>query len=174
MNHRETLYTFISLLGLQINPDKVTISSPGESFEFLGFCCQKGEIDLSESTLRKTKAKIKRKADALRRWSRSKELPYEKAAIGLIGAMNRKFYGSPKADAIDTETDFGDFTWSRWFYPHLTTDKGLKIIDNYLQDYIRYTVTGRHYKGNYRIRYEQLKEWGYLSLVHEYYKGKSH
>ena len=174
-HHRETLYSFISQLGLQINPDKVTISSPGESFEFLGFRCQKGEIDLSESTLRKTKAKIKRKADALRRWSRSKELSYEKAAIGLIRAMNRKFYGySRPDDDEENETDFGDFTWSRWFYPHLTTDKGLKIIDNYLQDYIRYTVTGRHYKGNYRIRYEQLKEWGYLSLVHEYYKGKSH
>lgn len=174
-HHRETLYSFISQLGLQINPDKVTISSPGESFEFLGFRCQKGEIDLSESTLRKTKAKIKRKADALRRWSRSKELSYEKAAIGLIRAMNRKFYGNSRPDDDEENgTDWGDFTWSRWFYPHLTTDNGLKIIDNYLQDYIRYTITGRHYKGNYRIRYEQLKEWGYLSLVHEYYKGKTH
>ncbi len=174
-HHRETLYTFISQLGLQINPDKVTISFPGEPFEFLGFRCRKGEIDLSESTLRKTKAKIKRKADALRRWSRSKELTYEKAAIGLIRAMNRKFYGSSRPDEAEcNETDLGDFTWSRWFFPHLTTDKGLKIIDNYLQDYIRYTVTGRHYKGNYRIRYEQMKEWGYRSLVHEYYKGKSH
>ena len=38
-----------------------------------------------------------------------------------------------------------------------------------MQEYIRYIITGRHYKGNYRITYEQMKEWGYRSLVHEYY-----
>ncbi len=65
-----------------------------------------------------------------------------------------------------------EFTWQRWFFPNLTTDKGLKEIDAYMQQYIRYTVTGRHYKGNYRIRYETLKEWGYRSLVHEYYSYK--
>lgn len=170
--YQAKLYEQIHLLGLTINPEKVRISVPGESWEFLGFCYRDGEIDLSDATLRKTKAKIKRKADALRRWSRSKELSTEKAAIGLIRAMNRKFFGSSSPDDADNDEDSKDFTWSRWFFPNLTTDKGLKIIDNYLQEYIRYTVTGRHYKGNYRIRYEQMKEWGYRSLVHEYYKEK--
>ncbi len=170
--HRDALYKHITSLGLRINPDKVHISTPGEPWEFLGFRCQNGEIDLSDATLRKTKAKIKRKADALRRWSRSKGLSEEKAAIGLIRAMNRKFYGYSIPDEVEDEEDSKDFTWSRWFFPNLTTDKGLKIIDNYLQEYIRYTVTGRHYKGNYRIRYEQLKTWGYCSLVHEYYKER--
>ena len=41
-----------------------------------------------------------------------------------------------------------------------------------MQEYIRYTVTGRHYKGNYRITYEQLKKWGYRSLVNEFYRKK--
>ncbi|MDE5952451.1 MAG: hypothetical protein K2H12_12855, partial [Acetatifactor sp.] len=59
------------------------------------------------------------------------------------------------------------FTWSRWFFPLLTTDRGLREIDAYMQEYIRYTVTGRHYKGNYRISYGQLQSWGYVSLVHE-------
>lgn len=170
--YQNKLYEHIHLLGLTINPEKVHISTPGEPWEFLGFCYRNGEIDLSDATLRKTKAKIKRKADALRRWSRSKDLSTEKAAIGLIRAMNRKFFGSSSLDDMDEDDDSNDFTWSRWFFPNLTTDKGLKIIDNYLQEYIRYTVTGRHYKGNYRIRYEQLKEWGYQSLVHEYYKEK--
>ena len=62
------------------------------------------------------------------------------------------------------------FTWSRWFFPNLTLDDGLREIDAYLQEYVRYAVTGRHYKGNYRIRYEQLKDWGYRSLVHEFYR----
>ena len=96
-----------------------------------------------------------------------------------------KFYGNPEgfvptmplvgASGITGDAEIGmtdDFTWSRWFFPCLTTDAGLKEIDRYFQEYIRYTVTGRHYKGNYRIRYEMLKEWGYESLVNAYYHKK--
>lgn len=71
---------------------------------------------------------------------------------------------------IYIEENGRDFTWSRWFFPYLSVDTGLKEIDRYMQEYIRYCVTGRHYKGNYRISYEQMKKWGYLSLVHEYYR----
>ena len=81
--------------------------------------------------------------------------------------MNNKFYGGR-----DKELDMDEFTWCRWFFPNITTDVSLKEIDEYMQQYIRYIITGRHYKGNYRITYNQLKEWGYRSLVHEYYKYK--
>lgn len=162
------LYQMITDLGLIINPEKVHVSAPGETWEFLGFCYRNGEIDLSDMTLKKTKAKIKRKADALRRWQRKKGLTGDKAAIGLIHAMNHKFYGDTAGTRMGLEEDSG-FTWSRWFFPNLTVDDGLRKLDAYLQEYIRYTVTGRHYKGNYRIRYEQLKGWGYRSLVHEFY-----
>ena len=83
-----------------------------------------------------------------------------KAAKGFIKAMNHKFFDSG---------DGTEFSWSRWFFPNLTTDRGLREIDGYMQQYIRYCVTGRHYKGNFRIPYEQLKEWGYRNLVHEFY-----
>ena len=174
------LYQQLADLKLSINPDKVHISAPGEVWEFLGFCYRNGEIDLSDTTIRKMKAKIKRKADALRRWQRNKGLSGEKAAIGLIRAMNRKFFGSRESglnndssSVMDSFPENNDFTWSRWFFPNLTVDTGLKTIDAYLQEYIRYAVTGRHYKGNYRIRYETLKEWGYRSLVHEYYEARN-
>ena len=52
----------------------------------------------------------------------------------------------------------------------VTGDK--TYYDEYMQEYIRYVITGRHYKGNYRITYRQLKAWGYRSLVHEYYSWK--
>lgn len=170
LKRQELLYQRLEQLGLSPNPHKVHLSEPGEPIEFLGFCYQNGEIDLSQNTLFKIKQKIKRKSDALRRWQRKKGLSPEKAAIGLIRAMNRKFYGhaSKEAESSDSDTT-EEFTWNRWFFPNLTTDTGLREIDAYLQKYIRYTVTGRHYKGNYRIRYETLKEWGYRSLVHEYY-----
>lgn len=158
--YQKILYDQIKAHHLSLNPAKVRISKPGEAWEFLGFCYKDGEIDLSENTLRKMKGKIKRKAHALCRWQRKKELSGEKAAKGFIKAMNYKFFDSG---------DGTDFTWSRWFFPNLTTDKGLKEIDAYMQQYIRYCVTGRHYKGNYRISYEQMKEWGYRNLVHEFY-----
>ena len=161
LEHRKAqLYQKIAEHKLAVNQDKVLVSAPGETWEFLGFSYREGHFDLSANTIRKTKAKIKRKAEALRRWQRKKGLSEEKAAIGLIHVMNRKFFGGDNEDA---------FTWSRWFFPNLTTEKGLQEIDTCLQEYIRYAVTGRHYKGNYRITYQQMKEWGYRNLVHEYY-----
>ena len=163
---KRLLYERLSEHGLCINPEKVRIYGPSEKIDFLGFSYQNGEIDLSENTLRKTKAKIKRKARALVRWRKKKGLSGEKAAIGFIRAMNRKFYGRDEERAED-------FSWKRWFFPNLTVDGGLKEIDAYMQQYIRFAVTGRHYKGNYRISYEDMKTWGYRSLVNAYYKGKS-
>ncbi len=165
---KEELESYIAIfeehllkLKLQINPDKVAITSPGEPWSFLGFTYYNGAIDLSDVTKRKIKAKIKRKANALRLWQMRKNLSPDKAAIGFINAMNRKFYGSGGED---------EFTWNRWFFPHLTVSTGLHEIDLYMQEYIRYTITGRHYKGNYRISYDELKAWGYKSLVNEYFK----
>lgn len=146
---------------LTLNPSKVHISMQGEPCEFLGFHFFNGEVDLSESTLKKIKGKIKRKAHALRRWQIKKQLPPDRAAKGFIKAMNRKFYDNGSST---------EFSWSRWFFPCITCDGGLKEIDTYMQQYIRFCVTGRHYKGNYRITYEQMKQWGYRSLVHEYYR----
>lgn len=182
----DILYEKLYRLHLCVNPEKVAVSAPGEPFEFLGFRYLNGEIDLSENTIQKMKGKIKRKSEALRRWQRKKGLGGDKAAIGFIRAMNHKFYGSgyentlndnsagghsPAYDSAESEA-MDEFTWNRWFFPILTVDTGLKELDAYFQQYIRYTVTGRHYKGNYRISYETLKSWGYRSLVHEYYKSK--
>ena len=162
-NYREVLYSQLSDLHLELNPDKVKISKPGEMWEFLGFCFRDGKVDLSENTIRKMQHKIKRKAESLRRWQRKKGLSGDKAAKGFIKAMNYKFFA---------KEDGTEFTWCRWFFPNLTTDYSLKVIDAYMQQYIRYCVTGRHYKGNYRITYEQMKEWGCRSLVAEYYAYK--
>lgn len=166
---KDQLYGMLAALGLTVNPDKVSVTGPGEEFDFLGFAFRPGEIDLSANTLRKAKAKIRRKSDALRRWQRKKGLDPQKAAVGLIHVMNRKFFGYD--DPLEEGDDGVDeFTWSRWFFPLLTMDRGLREVDRFLQEYIRYTVSGRHYKGNYRIPYEQLRQWGYVSLVHEYYR----
>ena len=161
--YQRTLYDRIADCGLSLNPDKVRFCQPGEKWEFLGFCYDAGRIDLSETTIFKMKGKIRRKAHALRKWQQKKGLSGEKAAKGFLTAMNRKFFGTDASR---------DFTWSRWFFPNLTTDRGLKELDAYVQQYVRYCATGKHSKGNYRITYQTLKEWGYRSLVNEYYKSR--
>ncbi|MBR1816058.1 MAG: group II intron reverse transcriptase domain-containing protein [Lachnospiraceae bacterium] len=162
--YKDILYNEVEEHKLSLNPAKVHIYMPGETCDFLGFSYNgNGIIDIAEHTKKKIKDKIRRKAHALRRWSEQKELSYDKAAKGFINAMNHKFFDNGGSN---------DFSWCRFYCPILTTDAGLKEIDQYMQQYIRYCVTGRHYKGNYKISYAQMKEWGYRSLVNEYYKGK--
>ena len=146
---------------LTLNEKKLHVYKPGEVVEFLGFGICAETVDLSEATKKKLKNKIRRKARALHRWSSKKGLPGERAAKGFIRAINRKLYSA----------DEKAFSWSRWFFPYLTTDKSLKELDAYMLQFIRYAVTGRHYKGNYRISYEEIKEWGYRSLVHEWWES---
>ena len=147
--------------GLTLNEEKFSLTPPHEPWEFLGFRYFNGSVDLSQASIRKMKAKIKRKAAAFYRRKNKKALDGDKAARAMIKTFERKFYG---------ETEKHDFTWSRWYFPVLTTDKGLHELDRYLVENIRFIYTGRHYKGNYRISYEHIRSLGFRSLVNEYYK----
>ncbi len=161
---QEELTAHIYEKGLTLNPDKVQIYAPKEGFDFLGFHYQDGKIDLSRISKEKMKHKLRRKAHYLYRIRRLKKQNYETTARTFIRTFNRKFYEEEGEDR---------FTWSRWFFPVLTSVEGLHELDLYFQTYIRYLYSGRHYKGNYRITYERMKELGYRSLVHEYYASKN-
>lgn len=160
----DLIKTHIESKGLTLNDDKFSLTPPHQPWEFLGFKYCEGSVDLADSSVRKMKAKIKRKAAKLLRWKNKKHLDGDKAAKAMIKVFDRKFF--------DTELE-RDFTWSRWFFPVLTTDIGLHTIDEYLVDNIRYLYTGRHYKGNYKITYEHIRSLGYKSLVGEYYKHRN-
>ncbi|MBP5721307.1 MAG: hypothetical protein J6W82_09645 [Bacteroidales bacterium] len=159
-SHKAALLDFLSGYGLEINPDKERIYSPDEPFEFLGFKCLGSSIDISEATKRKMKGRIRRAAHSIARWRHRKGLDVTRAMKGLIRTFNNKFFEDDDPEAL---------TWSRWFFPVINRTEGLKEIDNYLQQYIRFLSTGRHTKANYRVRYADLKALGYRSLVHEYY-----
>ena len=159
--YKDQMCYFLAQYHLEVNPDKERIYSPDEAYEFLGFKCHGYDIDISEATKKKMKGKISRKARSLLRWSHKNHIEPEKAMKGLINYFNRKFFESD-----DPET----LTWSRWFFPVINQTEGLKEIDHYLQQYIRFLSTGKHNKTNYRVNYENLKELGYRSLVNEYYK----
>ena len=159
----EFINAFLLDMGLELNMEKYKVSKPGEKWEFLGFSYERGVIDLSDATIKKIKGKIRRKARKILRWKERKGKSYEKAARALINSFDRMFYDI-----------FGDnsFTWSRFYFPVINTHKGLKEIDLYMVKYLRFLYSGRHYKGNYKVSYEDLKRLGYTPLVAEYYNWK--
>ena len=161
--HKKTLFQFLEKYHLSVNPDKERVYSPDEAYEFLGFKCHSQDIDISEATKRKMKGKIKRQANAILRWKNKNSMDADKAMKALINYFNHKFFESDDPEML---------TWSRWFFPVINQTDGLKEIDYYLQQNIRFLKTGKHNKSNYKVDYEKLKELGYKSLVNEYYKFK--
>jgi len=161
--YKTLIFNYIEERGLTINQEKLRIYSPGEKWEFLGFSYQNGTIDIAEVSVEKIKAKIKRKAKAMLRRKKRKNEDFFTVAADLADCFNRKFY--------DDENEDG-FTWSRWYFPLLTTAESLKKIDLYLEQYLRFLSTGRHTKKNFSVRYKELKELGFRSLVYEYYQRR--
>ena len=127
-NYVAVLRNYINENKLQINAEKENYYNPDEPWEFLGVSCHNGEIDLSSGTIQKIKGKIRRKCRALYRWKIRKSATTDNAIKATIKVFNRKFYG------INLTTEL---TWCRWFFPILTTDKSLKIIDNFLEENLR-------------------------------------
>lgn len=162
-SHKTTLLRFIEQHGLTVNPDKERVYTPDEPFEFLGFKCHEHEIGISAATIKKMKGKISRHARALLRWRKRKDIGAERAMAAMIRHYNRKFF-----EDDDPET----LTWSRWYFPVINQTEGLKEIDQYLQQQIRFLSTGRHNKANFKVEYETLKRLGYRSLVHEFYRSQ--
>ena len=159
--HQEYIANFLEKMGLEVNKEKEYFYNLREKVEFLGFSYEDGIIDLSENSIKKIKGKIKRKAKAVRRWMLKKEKPIEAGLLTMNKIFNRKFYGK--------EED--DLSWKYWFFPTINTSKSLKIVDEYMQDWQRYIVTGVHNKKNFKkVPYELLKKCNYKSLVNEYYK----
>ena len=145
---------------LDINHDKEVESAPGQKWTFLGFEYDGKDIDVCEVSVQKLKAKMRRKARALRRWAEINGKDGWMAARAFIKHFNKKLY---------TSQDRSEINWSLWYFPLITTDKSLKVIDHYMQECIRYMATGSRTKSRFNFRYEQMKELGLMSLVNELY-----
>ena len=147
--------------GLVINPDKESRTAPGEKWVFLGVSYEKGVVDVAPVSVDKIKAKMRRKMRALQRWANRKNVSGVNAAKAFIRVFNAKLFENPVSN---------DLTWARWFFPLITTDASLHVIDQYAQQCIRTLATGKHTKAAYNFRYEQMKELGYVSLVNRFYR----
>ena len=162
--YEKVINDFISARGLAINQGKQIKTSPGQAWEFLGFSVEGRTMDISCVSLRKIKAKIKRKAKALARWKSRNGASDERAVRAFIKFLNRKFYDNPFRNEI---------TWTRWYFPTITTARSLKKIDEYAVQCIRYIAAGRYSKSNYNLRYSVIKSFGYRNLVNNFYKFKN-
>ena len=161
--YRKKIMSFLEENDLSVNPKKEFFYGPGDKFEFLGFSYQNGTIDLSDNTIRKIKAKIRRASRSIKRWSLKKKVSENSSLKTMIRKFDKKFFGKEETE----------LSWKYWFFPTINTSAGLKEVDSYMQERLRYLVTGRYNKKNFEeVPYERLKECGYRSLVHEFYSGK--
>ncbi|MCQ2484923.1 MAG: hypothetical protein MJ168_06280 [Clostridia bacterium] len=163
--YKEKILGFVSKLGLGINEKKVFTSEPNEEWTFLGFKFSNGKVDISDIAVRKIKAKMRRKMNALIRWKHRKNAEPERAVRAFIRHFNKKFFDNPMNNEI---------TWCRWFFPVIDTAESLHMIDAYMQECIRYIATEKRTKAQFNFRYEDMKRLGYLSLVNSYYEFKNH
>lgn len=161
--YKQTIYDYLNKYKLEANTSKEYFYNPGDTFEFLGFNFKGKNIDLSNNTVYKTKAKIRRTARSLRRWMIKNDAPINGTIKAMNRKYNRKFYGK----------DNSELSWKYWFFTTINTSSSLKIIDKYYQEQLRYLATGKHNKKNYKVvPYKLLKTCNYKPLVHEYYKLK--
>ena len=158
--YKKVILDHLNEKDLTVNPDKEVFGRPEDGFTFLGIEVRNGEIDIAPASVVKLKQKMRRKARALDRWRRRENLDGTKAAAAFIRIFNHKL--------LEVNED-SDLTWSLWFFPVITTSKGLHEIDLYAQELLRFLISGTHTKSRYNVRYEDLKALGYRSLVNEYY-----
>ena len=149
-------------LKLQINDDKTHIYEPGESFSILGIKVSESEYDIAPVSLDKILFKIKKKAKKLVKKVRNKEITKDVAMQAMVKYINNYFYNANR--------NLRELCWIKWAFGIISTDKTLKIIDKCAQDCIREVGTGKTSNAKYRIRYSDIRNAGYKSLVHEFYK----
>ena len=159
--HAAAVAQFLSDGGLTVNPAKEVRTAPGEPWTFLGICCRDGTVDVAPISVKKLKAKMRRKARALARWADRKDVEGEQAAKAFIRVFHRKLFEQGSEHELN---------WTRWYFPLINTADTLMEIDAYRQRCIRWLATGSNTKSAYRFRYEDMKRLGYVSLVSRYYE----
>ena len=161
--YERVIKDYLEKMHLEVNERKEFRTAPKEAWEFLGFSISDGNIDIAPASVNKMKSKMKRKSRALIRWYKRNNKKPIYAVRAYIKHFNKKFY---------CNTTENELTWALWYFPIITTDKSLHIIDEYSVSCMRFINTGKYTKANYNLRYEKLKELGHKSLVNSFYKFK--
>ena len=158
--HISYFRNFISEKKLVTNSEKTRLIEPKEAVDILGFKLKAGKIDITDHAKKKLKQKIRLHANKLIRLKKEKGISSDEAGKMMIEHCNKKFFGQLKNIEL---------TWAKWVFPVITETASLRELDDYIQNAIRYVMSGTLTNKRYNIRYKKLKELGYRSLVHAYY-----
>lgn len=165
-NHFSFIKKYLSDKGLCLNQDKTFIGEPGKEAVFLGFSYKMGTIDLSPVSVEKMKGKIKRLSRSYNRRLKRGKMSETGILEHFIGRINRKLYGINARE--------NDLCWAHWFFPVINTVESIEFLDKYIQDRLRYSVTGKYNRANYRkVPYSRLVQCGYIPLIKTFWKFKT-
>ena len=142
---------------LGLSESKTKILEPGEPFSFLGWQISGGRIDLLPEELRDLRRFLQREARRLLNECRKRE----------IAPFFRQMMIVPYANKLSE-----DLGLTKAFRVVSVPD-GLREADRMLCDMIRVVVSGKTGNAKYRIRYRDIKKWGYQSLVTRWYRELS-
>ncbi len=159
----DTIRKYVQRGNQTINEEKTHIYTPGEEVELLGIQMFPGGFDIGDYAIQKLLGKLRHFCDRkLRRISYGK-CTCQKAMHDMIRFYDRMFFGKVLNDH--------ELNWVVHAFPIISRIDGLKKIDAYAQDCIRIAGTGKKTDAKYRMRYKDIKNNGYRSLVHAYYHG---
>lgn len=146
-------------LGLELNPKKIELINAGEEFTFLGAKVHGTEVDLAQERVEQYKRNIRKITKVKSKKQRSRA--GQKKAIEQINQWLYLAY-------IDSPKNFG---WMEYFGNLITTDKTLRMLDEFTKDHLKHMYTGKwnHTTNQNKTSNEQLKEMGYHSLPNMYY-----
>jgi len=148
--------SYVAARHLTLNPKKIERYNPGEDFIFLGICFNGGKTTISDNTVKKQKAAIKKAARKFRRKYERGQVSRETAVAMMVRWLGNYHYGS----------DFMPYSFTKMYFPLISSSEKLNSIDRYAQECIRYVYTGKMRLGGCKaISYKIMKMLGYLPLV---------
>lgn len=153
----------ISNLGLNLHPNKISFKRDVDCVEFLGLSVTKDYVDVSKKNFEKMKSKVKKICKSARKeleLSTSVNPKYHLSRA--IGSINKVFY---KAYLNDNGSRHRNSTLV-FAFNNITTDRTIKELDFYVNDRLRYVVTGVNNSSNVKkVPLSILESCGMVSAV---------
>lgn len=145
---------FIAGRKLCLNESKTKILEPGETFSWLGWQISGSRIDFLPEELQSLRRYLRRRTVRL-----MKEC--ERRAIAPVFRQQMMIsHVNELQERLGLTEAFGT----------VSVPDGLREIDRMLCDMIRAVVSGKTGNAKYRIRYRDIRKWGYRSLVNRWYR----
>lgn len=159
--YRNKLREYLDEKQLSLNENKEHSYLPGETFDYLGLKISPNEIDISDVAVHRIKNRIRNITKKYRKTVEINQNSPSGAVVKCIYELHLYLYS--------------DYIWDydttlNWYFSKLTTSNTLHEIDIFCQNRLRFVITGKFNKTNYKkVPYEQLKKYGYKPLVSAYF-----